>query len=126
MLASGLAFVEVLKDVDCKPGIVQLAIDTDDQGAPLVYTSAKLPASVGLELMPRVTTLIGSALTRSVVTGDGAFDATVIVRIADRAMHDGLVPLVRDLLQRVQVSRYRGGPGGGRLLPKFDDHFAGE
>jgi len=30
MLASGLAFVEALKDVDCKPGIVQLVIDTDD------------------------------------------------------------------------------------------------
>jgi hypothetical protein len=121
MLASALAFGEELKALDCKPAFVQLKIDG------LVYTSTKLPASRGLELWPRVTALLGAALARAVVTGDGSgIGADAILRLAERAMTDGLLPLVRDLLSKTDCSNVGRTGKAGRVMDGFDDHFSGE
>lgn len=121
LLDGAMTFATALSGVDCKPRTVQHTIDD------LVYTSTKVPASIGLELLPRVTALLGAGLTRAIATGDAAdLDAGAVVRVADRAMRDGLVPLVRDLLQRMKCSRTPAYPNGGDVLADFDEHFAGE
>lgn len=120
-IAAAVAFGESLKALDCKPGVVQLEIDG------LVYTSTKLPTSLGLELWPRVTALLGAALTRSLVTSDAAgIDPGGLVRVAERAMRDGLVPLVRDLLRKTQCGKLRSTGKDGDVLSDFDEHFAGD
>ncbi len=114
-------FVRKLGMTDMKPKIVTLSIDG------LKYTSAKLPASTGLEVWPRLTALLGVTFTRSIATGSlqGA-TPDVFVRIADRAMRDGLAPLVTDLLARMQVNRLAGLAKDGPVMDDFDEHFAGE
>lgn len=93
----------------------------------LRYTSTKLAATVGLELLPRITALFGSAFTRAMATGDlGGISPDVFVRVADRAMRDGLWPLVRALLERMEVNELAGIKEPGNVLDDFDDHFAGE
>ncbi len=120
-----MAFAAELRAVDLKPSTIQYRIDG------VTYTSTKFPARVGLELMPRVTALVSSGLLRLVAVGDLdtlPIDRLVasLVAIADRALRDGLVPLVLDLLARVQCGAFRGG-GQGPITPdKFDEHFAGE
>src|SRR5690349_12446041 len=120
-----LAFAAEMRALDLKPSTIQHKIDG------VMYTSTKFPARVGLELMPRVTTLVGAGLLKLIATGDGedvAIDrlAVAMVSIADRAMRDGLVPLVLDLLAHMQCGAFRDG-GDGKITPdKFDTHFAGE
>lgn len=120
-----LAFAAELKAVDLKTSTVQHRIDG------VMYTSTKFPARVGLELMPRVTALVGSGLLRLVAAGDMQtlpIDrlAAALVAVADRALRDGLVPLVLDLLRHTQCGAFRDG-GQGPITPdKFDTHFAGE
>lgn len=120
--ADVLAYAAKLKAVDCKPRVVQLEIDG------LMYTSAKLPASIGLELWPRLVALLGSALTRSLATGDvdGIDVSAVFIRVADRAIRDGLLPLVRDLLQRMQCNKLYTTGAPGKVVDDIDEHFAGE
>lgn len=121
MLSGVQAFAAELKRLDCKPRQVQFAIDG------LMYTSQKLPASVGLELWPRVTALLGSAFTRAVASGDASgIDAGALLRVADRAMRDGLVPLARDLLVRMKCGKLHTTGQPGDVLADFDEHFAGE
>lgn len=123
--AALLAFAAELRSIDLKPSTIQHKIDG------VTYTSTKFPARTGLELLPRVTTLVGSGLLKLIATGDGdgvPIDrlAVAMVAIADRAMRDGLVPLVLDLLACTQCGAFRGG-GDGKITPdKFDEHFAGE
>jgi hypothetical protein len=122
--AAVVSFMSKLKGVNLRENMVQLEIDG------LVYTSVKLPARVGLELAPRVTSLLGAGLLRLVVTAEieelGADKiAAALVMVSDRAMRDGLVPLVLDLLQKTQCGKLRGG-GEGPVVPAFDSHFAGE
>jgi hypothetical protein len=121
-LATGAkAYLAQLAAVDCKPRTVQMRIDG------VMYTSSKLPASIGLELWPRLTALCGSALVRAVATSDmSGFDARVIVAVADRAMRDGLVTTCTDLLKRVQCEKTPSQPDGGHVIDDFDEHFAGE
>jgi hypothetical protein len=120
-----VAFAAELRAVDLKPSTIMHKIDG------VMYTSTKFPARTGLELMPRVTTLIGAGLLRLVATGEAEtmpIDrlAFALVAIADRAMRDGLVPLVLDLLGSMQCGAFRDG-GEGKITPdKFDTHFAGE
>lgn len=120
-IASAIAFGEEIKALDCKPGFVQLRIDG------LMYTSTKLPASAGLALWPRVTALLGAALTKAVVTGESSdMDPGVLVRLAERAMRDGLVDLIRDLLARTDCFCLRSTGKPGKVAEDFDAHFAGE
>lgn len=120
-----VAFAAEMRSIDLKPSTIQHKIDG------IMYTSTKFPARTGLELMPRVTTLVGAGLLRLVATGEGEsmpIDrlAFALVAIADRALRDGLVPLVLDLLAHVQCGAFRDG-GDGKITPdKFDSHFAGE
>lgn len=120
-----LAFAAELRAVDLKASTIQHKIDG------VCYTSSKFPARTGLELLPRVTTLVGAGLLRLVATGEAEtmpIDrlAFALVAIADRAMRDGLVPLVLDLLGSTQCGAFRDG-GQGKITPdKFDTHFAGE
>lgn len=121
ILDAVLAFVAELGAVDCKPRVVQFAIDG------LVYTSSKLPATVGLEIWPRLAALLGSGFTKAIASGDaGDIDGAALLRIANRAMEDGLVPLVKSLLVNMQCGKLAGGTKAGPVLPAFDDHFAGE
>ena len=120
-----VAFAAELRAVDLKASTIHHKIDGVN------YVSTKFPARTGLELMPRVTTLIGAGLLRIVATGETEtmpIDrlAFALVAIADRAMRDGLVPLVLDLLGSMQCGAFRDG-GEGKITPdKFDTHFAGE
>lgn len=116
-----LSFAEKLKNQDCKPRVLQMEIDG------LMYTSSKLPASIGLELWPRVMALFGSAVTKAVATGDTEdVGAQALLSVLDRAMDDGLLPLVRDLMQRVQCNKLYTTQQPGAVLSDFDEHFAGE
>lgn len=120
-----LAFASEMRSIDLKPSTIQHKIDG------VVYTSTKFSARTGLELLPRVTTLVGAGLLRLIATGEAEglpIDrlALALVAIADRALRDGLVPLVLDLLGSTQCGAFRGG-GDGKITPdKFDEHFAGE
>lgn len=121
LIAAVLAYAQELKGVDFKPGTVQHAIDG------LMYTSTKLPCSVGIELWPRLVALFGAAMTKAVATGDveDAGDG-MLLGLADRAMRDGLLPVVRDLLARMKCGQLRTTSKPGDVLPAFDEHFAGE
>jgi hypothetical protein len=118
-------FAAELRSLDCKPGTVQCKIDG------LCYTSAKLPFSIGVELAPRVASLVGNGIMKALATGQGLEDvdlaelAALIVGVSDRAMRDGLMPIVRDLLSRMKCGALRTG-GEGSVVPVMDDHFAGE
>jgi hypothetical protein len=120
-----LAFAADLRAVDLKPSTVQHKLDG------VMYTSTKLPARVGLELLPRITTLLGAGMLRLVATGEGeglSIDrlAAALVATADRALRDGLVPLVLELLANTQCGALRDG-GEGKFTPdRFDSHFAGD
>lgn len=121
VLGSVLEFVTDLQRVDMKPRQVQWKIDG------LVYTSTKLPATIGLEIWPRLAALIGAGLTRAIATGDaGDLTGEMLLRIATRAMNDGLVPLVKDLLGRMKCGKLAGTGKPGDVLDDFDEHFAGE
>lgn len=116
-----IAFAKRIGELNVKPREAQCEIDG------LVYTSRKLPTDLGLELWPRVTSLLGAALAKAAVTGDGVgLDASAISRVAERAMRDGLVPLCRDLLSQTIVNKVNGGTEPGRLADHFNEHFAGE
>jgi len=111
--------------VDLRPSTVMFKIDG------LTYTSSKLPARVGLEIWPRVSALLGAGLLRLAVTqevdempADRIMAALIVV--SDRAMRDGIVPLVLDLLRNTQCDRIRDQREGGYVAPHFDAHFAGE
>lgn len=120
-----LAFAAEMAALNLRPSTIQHKIDG------VTYTSTKLPARVGLELMPRVTTLVGSGLLRLIATGEVdalPIDrlASALVAVADRALRDGLAPLVLDLLASVQCGAFRDGGEGKITADKFDSHFAGE
>lgn len=122
--AEALRFLNRLQGVDCKPPSVMMEIDG------LRYTSSKIPASIMLDLMPRVVSMLGAGATRAIALGQAPDSETVthmIAGIADRAARDGLSGLVMDLLSRVKVNRTRSNPDdGGPVLEYFDTHFAGE
>ena len=123
MLGAALAYAKELKSANVRDRTVQLTVDG------LVYTSTKLPASVGLELWPRVAALLGAALTRAAATGEveeGTDYGAAIVKVADRAMRDSLIPLVRDLLARMKCGKLYSTGEAGDVLSDFDEHFAGE
>lgn len=120
LIDAAFAFAKQVAAVDCKPRAIQFSIDG------LVYTSVKLPAGVGLELWPRVVALLGSGLTRGLATGEGEVDLSAFVRVADKAMKDGLLPLVRDLLVRMQCNKLFTTGQPGLVNDDFDEHFAGE
>jgi hypothetical protein len=115
-------FVGKLRALDCKPMAVHLEIDS------LVYTSAKWPASIGLDLWPRLTALLGPGLEAALVRGDslGELGIGVIVQVARAAVRDGLLPLVRDVLGSMSCNQLRTTGKGGEVMPAFDRHFAGE
>lgn len=120
------SFATALAKRDMKPGVVQVEIDG------LVYTSQKLPASVGLALWPRLVSLLGRGVTEALATGDvdNVDWLSTLIRISDRAMQDGLGPIVAGLLARMQCNKRRGFTDGGPIGPgdgsAFDEHFAGE
>ena len=122
MIANELmAFAPKIKELNCRDRTVQFQIDG------LTYTSTKWAASVGLELWPRLTALLGSAFTKGLATGD--FDSVgldAIVYVADRAIKDSLIPLVRDVLSRMSVDKLYPLLQPGKVLEQFDEHFAGE
>lgn len=121
-------FATELRALDCKPLVVQCTIDG------LCYSSKKLPMSIGVELAARLTALIGNGVMRALATGQGLDEvdieeiAAAVVGVSERAMKDGLMPLVRDLLSKMQCgSRVPDGPIVGSLTPEVADaHFAGE
>jgi hypothetical protein len=121
--AAGLAsFVKSLDAKAMRPRVVQLNIDG------ITYTSTKLSARVGWELLPRLGTLLGSALPY--IMGDASgqdFDVAVIEAVSSRAMADGLMPLTSDLLAEIQCNKLNGIDDQiGSVLPDFETHFAGE
>lgn len=92
----------------------------------LRYTSTKLPATVGLELIPRITALLGAAFKPLALGSVEGISPEILIRIADRAMRDGLPALAKDLLSRVEVNELAGIKSSGKVVDDFDDHFAGE
>lgn len=117
-------FAAELRALNLRESTIQFKIDG------ITYTSTKLPARTGLELWPRVTALLGAGLLRLIVAGESELGmdklAAALVVVSERAMRDGLVPLVLDLLARMQCGALRGG-GQGQITPDvFDTHFAGE
>lgn len=117
------AYWKSLADVDFKPSTVQIKLDG------LVYTSTKLAAATGVNLWPRVVSLLGAGTTR-LVAGAGNDTPTVdwwaaITIIADRATRIDFVGLIKELLDRMQCNALRGG-GEGKVVPAFDTHFSGE
>lgn len=122
VFGGALAFAGVLRDLDCKPMTLHLSIDG------INYISTKLNTEVMLELLPRVTGLLGSALQRAMSTGQGLNDIGLeaLVGVSDRAMRDGLVPLIRDLLVNMKCNRLRTTGAPGPVVSDFSAHFAGE
>lgn len=118
--------------LDLRANTVQCEIDG------LVYTSTKWPARVGLEIAPRVAALVGAGVMRLVMSGARGDDIDLdqvmgaIVQLSDRAIRDGLVPLVLSTLANTQCNRLRGEmtgdgqPKAGPVADSFDSHFAGE
>jgi len=117
------AYARELSSLDLKPRTVQHKIDG------IVYTSTKLPASVGLDVGPKVAALFGPSITRALAVGEGAlFRVDWLTPLMDRAIRDDAMETVRTLLSRTKASRYVHMPGskGGDLSPELDEHFAGE
>ena len=120
-LEGTLAFARELGKVDCKPTTVQHPIDG------LMYTSSKLPARQGLDLWARLTSLLGPALLRAIATSETeGLDPRALVIVAERAMRDGLGTLVESILSRVQCNKLAHTEESGHVVPRLDDHFAGE
>lgn len=123
ILAGVAAFASKLAMLDMKPRRVTMEIDG------LRYSSTKIAASDGLDLQARMLALFGPIATRAIVTGSlSGISPDSIVRVADRAMRDGLMPAIRLALGRMEVDRVAGVKlSEARLvLPDFDEHFAGE
>lgn len=120
-LLDGLvAFAAALGSEDMRPKTKALKIDG------LRYSSTKLGAMAGLELLPRVTSLLGP-LARGLATGDtDGLSIESMLRVADRAQRDGLEALVRALLDKVTVDELAGIKSPGRVVDDLDDHFSGE
>jgi hypothetical protein len=127
-LRAAREFAASLAALDCKPRTVQHTIDG------VCYTSTKFAFTVGVELFPRITALVGNGVARALATGQGLDEidigeiAAAVVGVSERAMRDGLMPIVRDLLSRVQCGSLAPGlPVVGALTPAaLDEHFAGE
>lgn len=120
--AEAKALEAKLSAVDFRPNVVQVEIDG------LVYTSEKLPTTVGLEVWPRLISMVGSSVTRSVARGDfGELGRAIVLGVMERAASEGVVSLVRDLLRNMSCDALRIVPSkGGKVLDHFDAHFAGE
>jgi hypothetical protein len=106
-------FYKTCRALDLKPRTVQFEIDG------LMYTSTKVATSIGVELGPRVV-----AMGLQVFLGDG-LNAAAFLRVIDRLIAEGVNGLARALLDQTRCSSVAGGDGG-LVLPKYDDHFAGE
>ena len=117
-----LGFAEQLKHVDCKPRLLQLEIDG------LMYTSSKLPASTGVQIWPQLISVFGEGITTSIATAstDETFAASALVSIMKNIADEGVLPLIRDLLQRVQCNKLYTTQQPGPVVSDFDEHFAGE
>ncbi len=125
LIVDTVLYLAQLRSVDMSPGVVQFKIDG------LTYTSQKLPTSVGLGLLPRVTALLGSAALGAAVTGntEGMHAVETLLMVSHRAMAgEGLAPIVGALLQRTQCDRQRSTGKGGFVGTEgdFEEHFAGE
>lgn len=117
-----LEFAEMLKNLDCKPRTLQLEIDG------LMYTSSKLPASTGVQLWPQLIAVFGEGLTKSMATAssDESFAASALISIMKNISDEGVLSLIRDLLQRVKCNKLYTSQQPGSVLSDFDEHFAGE
>jgi len=113
-------FGKHLKELDCKPRVAQLEIDG------LMYTSSKLPATVGLDVWPRVLAMFGPPVVRAMALGDDEMDLSALMGIAERASQSGVTLLIRDLLQRMDCGCLYTSKKPGKVLSDFDEHFAGE
>jgi hypothetical protein len=95
----------------------------------LVYTSTKLGAIAGVDLLPKLSALLGDAVLRLILTGssevlrDPGVAAAIFVRVSERA-GSGLP--IKDLLKRVKCNALRPIGKPGSVVDGFDDHFAGE
>lgn len=101
----------------------------------ITYTSTKLAASVGLDVLPKLVALVGEDLVKigamgklEDVLGRPDVIAALIANIAERAVSSDLHGIVRQLFSRLKANRLRtvGGADGGPVLPAFDEHFSGE
>ena len=118
----GLAsFMVDLKAADMKPRTANMKIDG------FVYTSTKVNASIGWEMLPRLGTLLGSAVGPLMGEDGAEFDAAVILSVCTRAMQDGMMPTTTDLLQGMECNTLCGiKDQAGAVMPVFGEHFAGE
>jgi hypothetical protein len=121
-VSSALDYAREIHALDLTPHTVQHRIDG------LMYTSTKIPAQRGLDLLPRVGAILGPALSRALAVGVSVeLTPALITVLSDRAANGGLIPIVRDLLFAVKCDRLAGEIGrAGDVLPVMDEHFAGE
>ena len=117
-----LEFSEQLKNQDCKPRTLQMEIDG------LMYTSSKLPASKGVQIWPQLISLFGEGLLESIATAstDDGFIASALVSVMKNIADEGVLPIIRELMQRVQCNKLYTSQKPGSVLSDFDEHFAGE
>jgi hypothetical protein len=116
------AHVKEVQALDLKPHKVFMEIDG------LTYDSTKLPASVGLEILPKVVSLMGSVSTKSLMLGhlEEVDPQELLLRVAFQAMQIGLAPLLKDLLASTNVSSLANTGAHGNCGKAFDSHFSGE
>lgn len=93
----------------------------------ITYTSSKLPATYGLDIMARVVKVVGQ---RGLAAMAGTLDVAIVdvfmalgVQIAEGLAADPGLP--KALLRNVKCGALRP-TGQGDLAPAFDTHFAGE
>ncbi len=114
------SFLKALAAGDMKSHTTTMEIDG------IVYTSSKIPARIGWELLPRIGTLLGAAMGPLLGEGEG-IDAAVILSVCQQAMTDGMMPVTLDLLQSMECNKLQGiEDRHGRVADEFDQHFAGE
>ena len=120
MKSEFLSFFNELKNVDCKPNIVQLSIDG------LMYTSAKIPADLGFPLLAKLGALLGPGFLQYLSTSEEDAEMDGILRVIERASMMDTVGLVKELLQNMQCNKLSTSGDSGKVNSDFGAHFAGE
>lgn len=92
------------------------------------YTSSKMPATAGLDIMARVVKVAGQ---RGLAALAGALDMSIAdvfmalgVQLAEGLAEDPTLP--KAIVRNVKCGKLRPMGQPGELAPAFDDHFAGE
>ena len=112
-------FVEALKTASPKDKQVQREIDD------LVYTSTKLPASVGLEVLVKLGNIVAPVFDSTDSSVSQAY-TQALLKFLEKLAEEGVSPLLKTILTRTQCNKLATTGAGGYVKDDFDEHFSGE